>query len=68
MNSAILHAHDNGHPATGRPRPLLGMVLRLCKVLPSHRRKPSWVRVSDRAWRRHSALLTFSHEAQSGKH
>jgi hypothetical protein len=68
MNTAILQVQDSERPVTGRPRPLLGMVLRLCKVMPRHRRKPTWVHVSDRAWRRHSALLTFSHEAQSGKH
>lgn len=35
-------------------------------VPPAVAPKPSWARVSRRAWRRHSALLTCLHEGRDG--
>jgi len=67
MTIAILQTMDSVHPAAGGVRTLAGMVQRLSKALPRHSRKPIWVRVPDRAWRRHSALLTYRHEARDSE-
>ena len=52
-----------------QPTPGMKSVLkRVLRALPRAGRKPSWAHVSDRAWRRNSALLTCMHEAQTGEH
>lgn len=66
MNTASLHISDSQQPAEGRLLSLISIVCRLGKLTPRHSSKPEWAHVSDRAWRRNSALLTYLHEARMG--
>ena len=67
MNTVLLESIATPRTVGGRVRALAGLVQRLSRLSPRHSRKPSWVHMPDRAWRRHSALLTYLHEAQSGE-
>jgi hypothetical protein len=67
MNTASLEISDAEHPVTGKSLSLAALVTRLGKLTPRYTRKPDWAHVSDRVWRRNSALLTYLHEAQMGE-
>ncbi len=56
-------------PVKGVRRAVLkGWFRRLAWRRPRHTLNPDWSHVPDRVWRRHSAMLTFRHEVDSGGH
>lgn len=66
MTTAILKSTGTLHAGNNRLPGLMTLVKNLTRL--SHLRnqsKPEWAHVSDRVWRRNSALLTYLHEAQS---
>jgi hypothetical protein len=67
MTTASLHISDSERQEEDKSLSLMGIVCRLGKWTPRHSRKPDWAHVSDRAWRRNSALLTYLHEARMGE-
>lgn len=67
MNTAILQAADEFTAPRGRGLGLANLVQRLKRLRPRHVAKPDWSHVPDRVWRRHSAMLTFRYEAESGE-
>lgn len=61
MSTAIFETR-NELPATPAIRTVFK---RLMSRLPRNGRKPAWAHVTNRAWRRNSALLTYMHEVHT---
>ena len=66
MNTAIPQVIDTVRPSTERALTLANLVKRMGMVPPTNYKRPAWAPVSKRTWRRHSALLTYRHEIESG--
>lgn len=66
MTIAVMQAIRTVRPSRERGFGLAGLMKRLQQLAPRHSAKPHWSHVPDRMWRRHSAMLTFRYEAQSG--
>lgn len=68
MNIAALSLDSTRHRIGNWQSRLGRLVKRMQSLHPRHPAMPEWSHLPQRAWRRHSALLTYLHEAQNGRH